>query len=115
MSKIKTYTVNDLELHTLELFARLVNTALSQLNDDRYSMRVKDMYFDFGQDWKYTGLLTTDEKSEWGNDGWQSFCPRDYELILDTDSIEKLSQMAVYYATELVNGKISINLYNRFE
>ena len=113
MSKIKTYTANDIELHTLELFARFVNVALSELGDERYSMRVKDMYFDFGQHWMYTGLITDDAQGLFG--GWQSVCPRDYELILDTDSIEKLSQMAVYYATELMSGKISIHLYERFE
>lgn len=116
MGKIKTYTTNDLELHKIELFARLVNSALSEVNDDRYYMEVKDIYFDFGQDWMYTGFVTYDEKEQNGTlASWQSFCPRDYELILDTDSIEKLSYMAVYYAIELHNGSKDINLYPRFE
>lgn len=112
MGKIKTYTTNDLELHKIELFARLVNSALSEVNDDRYCMEVKDMYFDFGQNWMYTGFVTCDEKNF---TSWQSFCPRDYELILDTDSIEKLSNMAVYYAIELHKGSKDIRFDIKFK
>lgn len=79
----------------------------------RYDVRIKEMYFDYGQDWKYTGFLTTD-LDDATERSWQSFCPRDWELIVTTNDINKLIDMAWYYMEHLIEGDFD-NLYEKFE
>lgn len=79
----------------------------------RYDVRIKDMYFDYGQDWKYTGFLTTD-LDDATERSWQSFCPRDWELIVTTNDINKLIDMAWYYMEHLIEEDFD-NLYEKFE
>jgi hypothetical protein len=69
------------------------------------------MYFDFGQDWKYTGFLTTRE------DGaeWQSLCPRDWELVVTETDINKIIAMAWFYMDNLQKPYSERkSLYERF-
>ena len=68
----------------------------------RFFVEIRDMYFDYGQDWMYTGFLTTNLED---SNSWQSFCPRDWELIVNTDSVEKLTAMAEYYMQSLYDGE----------
>lgn len=79
----------------------------------RYDVKIKEMYFDYGQDWKYTGFLITD-LDEPTDRSWQSFCPRDWELIVTTADISKLVDMAWYYMEHLIEGDFD-NLYEKFE
>lgn len=80
----------------------------------RFWVELKDIYFDYGQNWMYTAFITTDLADEYDH-SWQSFCPRDWELIVNTDSVEKLVAMAEYYMEELYKDEISISLYKVFE
>lgn len=77
-----------------------------------YTVSIKTMYFDFGQDWKYTGFLTTREDGS----EWQSFCPRDWELIVECMDINKLVAMAWYYMDNLnkKDSRADIRLYEKF-
>lgn len=78
----------------------------------RYEVEVKDMYFDFGQDWKYTGFLTidTDRDSE-----WQSLCPRDWELVVTETDINKIIAMAWFYMDNLQKPYTErLSLYEKF-
>ena len=65
----------------------------------RYQVYIKQMYFDYGQSWQYTGFLTVDtdhaEDSVLGS--WQSLCPRDWELVVTETDINKIIAMAWFY------------------
>lgn len=106
MNNIRIYKKNERQYKVLKMFAEMVNDNLT----DGY-LTVENICF-MGQSWQYTALIT--KKGEGICGSWQSFCPRDYELILDTDSIEILEKMAKYYAEELNKGKISVYLYEVF-
>ncbi len=97
---LRVYNENELEYKRLEMFADFTNMELTEKGDVLYVVTVEDMYFDFGQDWKYTGLLTTKANES----SWQSLCPRDWELVITTDSTQKLQEMAKWYANKLINN-----------
>jgi hypothetical protein len=85
----------------------------------RYQVYIEEMYFDIGQDWKYTGFLTvdTDKADDDMLGSWQSFCPRDWELIVECMDINKLIAMAWYYMDNLnsKDSRADIRLYTKFE
>ena len=105
MNNFKIYDSNELQYKKLELFSDLVTDYLKKGG----FVIVETTYFDYGQNWKYRALITYKN-----GDSWQSVCPRDYELILFTDSIAIMDKMARYYAEQLDNGKIDIKLYDMF-
>lgn len=107
MNNIRVYEKNERQYKVLKMFAEMVNDNLTDGH-----LTVENIYFDMGQNWKYTALITNKEDGLFGS--WQSFCPRDYELILYTDSIAILEKMAKYYAEELNKGKTSVYLYKVF-
>ena len=107
MDNIRVYEKNERQYKVLKMFAEMVNDNLT----DGY-LTLENIYFDMGQNWKYTALITNKEDGLFNS--WQSFCPRDYELILYTDSIAILEKMAKYYAEELNKGKTSVYLYKVF-
>ena len=106
-NKIKTYEMGTVERTRLEVFCMFVNSAVSN-----FRLIVEDIYFDCGQNWLYSGIIYIDAHSE-----YQEFCPRDWELILNTDSIEKLNEMATYYAEMHIKGEWNYkkSLYEIFE
>ena len=106
-NKIKTYTMGTVERTRLEVFCLFVN---KMVNDFR--LTTQDVYFDYGQNWMYTSIIYKSASSE-----YQAFCPRDWELILETDSILKLYEMATYYAEMQVKGEWNYkkSLYEIFE
>ena len=109
MARITVFNTNDIEYDRLQTFANIVNNEMERAHNNT-RVYVKETYFDFGQDWKYSALITY--KSE--NDHWQSLCPRDWEMVADADSMAHLKAMAEYYAKGLLEGKICINLYEVF-
>ena len=108
---IKIYGNDTVEYQRLKLFRDNANRLLYNASK---AISIKEMYFDMGQDWMYTGLIFEDFK---GNSSYQAFCPRDYELIVSCDSISKIMQMATYYAEENIKGNWNYknNLYSKFE
>lgn len=110
MSLIRTYEKNETEYQTLQLFATMVNRIALEEKVAIY-MDIKDVYFDFGQDWLYTALITEDLRN---GTTWQSLCPSDYELILKTDSITKLKSMA-WTCVNLYKEGESIALYEVYK
>lgn len=81
----------------------------SKHNNYDYSVTIRDLYFDVGQQWMYTGLITTDHKTD---EHWQSLCPRDWKLIVNCMDIEKIIEMANYYMETIEENK---TLYSKFE
>ena len=109
MNKIKTYGRKDIEFTRLELFAKLANESLKD-----YFIRIENIYFDFGQDWLYTAPVTV-KKYISGTpsitDSWQTLCPRDYEAIINCDSIATITEYATKYADVLnSDSRISVTL-----
>jgi hypothetical protein len=81
----------------------------------RYDVTIKTIYFDMGQDWKYTAFITEDEDEESEIlSSWQSLCPRDWSLVVECTDIPKIIDMAWCYMDSLVSGK-DIKLYEKFE
>ena len=68
----------------------------------RYNVTIKNMYFDFGQDWKYTGLLTQDTEED---NEWQSLNPKEWKDVVNCDSISEIVDMAWTYMDKLVQSK----------
>ena len=77
MSTIKIYNPGTTEYDNLRRAAALM-TAMSPKG---YTYRVGVTYFDFGQNWEWTTILT--DGGEWG--GYQALCPRDHERIIMGD------------------------------
>lgn len=100
------------EMQTMRLFCNACSQWCFENKNFRYDVQIKETWLDFGADWKYTAFITYDEEKE--NRSWQSFCPRDWELIVNCDSISKIIDMAWYYMDELNKGNICANLYKKF-
>ena len=75
---ISTYDRNSKEYATLKTAADILTT----LSKNGRKYKVRDCYFDFGQDWMWTTICYD---SDWG--GVQALCPRDYEKLLTYDNI----------------------------
>ena len=103
--------ISDLQnIISLKTFCDACNE-YSKENRGHFKVSMQECYFDFGQDWRYTALITTNETN--GNH-WQSVCPRDWELIATTKNIDTLIDMAWYYMDSITNGEICVYLYKRF-
>lgn len=107
----RIYDETTTEYFRMLLFKEVANAIL--YGTHKY-LSIADMYFDYGQDWKYTGLLMNN--FETGRD-YQAFCPRDYKLIITCDSVEKIKEMATYYATKQSNFEWDYrdSLFEKFE
>lgn len=105
--KIKVYPMGTVERARLEVFCMFVNSIVSD-----FKLITQDIYFDFGQNWMFTNIIYKDSDTE-----YQAFCPRDWELILNTDSFEKLDEMATYYAEMKMKNEWNYkkSLYEIFE
>lgn len=112
MDNLRVFKSNEVESARLEAFAQLA-TASDFNKDSRFGIGTQVMYYDYGQNWKYTGLLTIDYDEN--SRAWQSVSPRDHELICSCDSFEKLKEMADYYVQQLCEGYITVDLYKKFE
>ena len=110
--KVLTTTENFNNLMAMKVFQETCEQWCVENKNFRYTVTMKTMYFDYGQNWKYTGFLTTDED---GGNSWQSLCPRDWELVVTTNDIDKLIDMAWYYMDKVASGKICVSLYEKFE
>lgn len=106
MSLIRIYERRTTEYRQLRYFATCVNDFCLE-EKLPYYMDIKDMWYDLGADWMYTGLVTEnlhDDRT------WQSVNGRDYENILVSDSFSELEKWARDYVRNLKNGEISKNL-----
>lgn len=79
---IKVYDKESVEYKKLEA-AAVVITAFTGVKTV-----VKDVYFDLGQDWKWSTLVTEPK------DGWscQILCPRDHALIIQAEDVEQFNR-----------------------
>jgi hypothetical protein len=82
----------------------------------RYEVSIKRMYFDYGQNWEYTGFVTRDTDTDDGTLGsWQSLCPRDWELVVTETNIDRIIAMAWFYMDNLQKPYSERkSLYERF-
>jgi hypothetical protein len=94
----------------LEAFAMACTKWDEKHHNYNHMVTTKDVYFDAGQDWMYTALITTDTRT---GDHWQALCPRDWELVVNCMDIVKIIEMANYYMENV--EKYQVNLYPKFE
>lgn len=81
---IKTYEHNTKEYKALDLVASI----LTDESIKGYEYKVKDVYFDFGQDWKWSTIVAHDKEST--SDilrSWQVLNPKEHELIVEQFNI----------------------------
>ena len=105
-SSIRTYKSNEIESVRLHLFANACNTLYIE-RGMLEEIRIKDIYFDHGQNWMYTAPVTYEFAK---GDSWQSVCPRDYEIIINCDSVADILRYADYYVTSRMNNDICIDI-----
>lgn len=100
---IRTYTRQDLEYCKLETFCVLAN---NNLVGTTYRVGLNDIYFDYGAQWRYTGVITYDDSYDRDDVLYshQTLCPRDYEILVTSDSFNDILNMAAMYANHLING-----------
>lgn len=104
MNTITTYEVGTTERGVLEYFASIFNAEMEKAGDNRY-MTVRDIYFDYSQDWWYTSPIVND-----GDRSWQALNPRDYEALVKSDSFSVVFALALDFARAILEGKISVHL-----
>ena len=114
-----TLAPNTIGAKRLMLFKLFIDEWKMEHKAFKYDVVIKDMYLDFGANIMWTAPLTIDTTRD-ENDvcrEWQSFYPRDWELIVNCDSIQKLHDMAYYYIEKLNNGEWSwrTTLFDIFE
>lgn len=102
MSKLKLYEQTDIEYLRLKLFSDYANMLLDK-TDSTCLIEIEETYVDFGQNWKYTALITFDLKDK---STWQSLNFRDYEAIVSCDSVSEIKIYAEAYVRGLLNGEI---------
>lgn len=119
MGKIRVYNENEIEYLRLKMFTEICNDLLIEKGNIDDFISVQETYFDYGQNWKYTALIMHKLVNGMGMTmtTYQLFCPRDWELIINTDSIEKIKAMAEYYISLYVSKEWDYkhSLYSEFE
>ena len=80
---IRIYDQNSEEYKTLQDLCDRLNQASSKT-----MYYLQNIYFDFGQNWKYTAII-----AKQGNQEWQATTPRDYENILNGNSDEVFEKL----------------------
>ena len=106
MASIRIYNPTEIGHIRLRTFATACNATYAAHDMDE-RIKVEDIYYDYGQNWKYTALVTYDDAK---GDSWQTFCPRDYEIILECDNIATLLRYADYYVEARLNGEICVDI-----
>lgn len=89
MSTIKIFEKGTKERNKLRYVAEYLNNKLNGATVD-----VKDIYFDFGQDWWWSTLVINTE-----NDHWQILSPREQEEIVTAktfDEVEAIADNVIY-------------------
>jgi hypothetical protein len=81
---IKLYDVDTQESLKLQTVSNLLN--LFDKTDNFYY--IDDIYFDHGQDWKWTTIVVA--KNGNFSDSYQLLCPRDHELIINSLTLNNL-------------------------
>lgn len=81
---LRVFQEYELEYQKLKLVADMLTTFSP--NGTVYIVEVT--YFDFGQDWIWTTIIS-DSK-----DSWQILNPREWEKIVESDSIDELFEIA---------------------
>lgn len=116
MDTIRIYRTDEIEYFKLKIFIDAVNDELENLNNTKLELTLKNTFFDYGQNWMYTAPIVNELESLNSITGsWQALCPRDYKLILASDSFKEIQEMGKYFAQRLDVGKISIHLYEVYE
>ncbi len=119
MGKIRVYDRTETEFIRLQTFADIVNDLLEKNGNYDDYVKIETTYFDCGQDWKYSAIIMHeyDNSIFKSMNSYQLFCPRDWELIINTDSISKLKEMAEYYVNlkETKEWNYKRSLYEKFE
>ena len=105
------------ELMALRTFVNACMRWCSENKNYSHTVGIEEIWYDVGAGMRYTALVTHKMPSITENviDSWQSFCPRDWLLIVNCDSIAKLIDMAWTYMDEIHKGKICVDLYKKFE
>ena len=98
-------TKNFNELTALRIFVEACEQWNVENKNFRYDITIKNMYFDFGQDWMYTGLLTTDTEEEGSLNTWQSLNPKEWKELVNSDSVSQIVDMAWKYMDKLAQRK----------
>ena len=103
-------------LMAMKVFVEACDQWNIENKDYNYQVFIKEMYFDAGQDWKYTGFLTVDtSRADDLLGSWQSLCPRDWELVVTETDISKIVSMAWFYMDNLQKPYAERkNLYEKF-
>ena len=95
----------------LKVFTYACLEWMSDHNNFDYDVEMTSCYFDFGQDWKWTTIVVTNEET---GSHWQALSPRDWELIVTCDSIDKLVKMA-YSFMDTIAEDGDVRLWKTFE
>lgn len=106
MSLIRVYDEKEIEYRKLQFFCDVCNNELINWGAHKYVF-IRECYFDLGQDWKYTALITEDFAKY---STWQSVCPRDYEAIVSSDSFSEIEAWAYDYAEALMREEVGVHL-----
>ena len=101
---IRTYHESELGYYKLDMFAKSCNSILQCMANNiglarHYTICIENTYFDMSQDWWYTSPITYNGSTK---HGWQSLCPRDYKVLLESDSFEKIHKYAMAYVDYLL-------------
>lgn len=102
-------------LMALRVFTEACEQWCVENKNFRYNVEIKVVYFDYGQNWKYTALITTDEDDNSdATRSWQSLCPRDWSIVVECTDIKQIINMAWYYMDKISQGKVSVALYEKW-
>lgn len=102
MTSIKLYRENEIEYARLETFKYMAN---KRLMGTKYQLFIETTYADYSSGWMYTALITDRD-----GDTWQSLSFKDYETVVNCDSITEMEKMANKYADGLMSGNICVRL-----
>ena len=89
MTTERTYSRNDREWKNLNAVAKM----LESVSKNGYRYEVEDCYFDFGQNWMYTTVICHNPNATGLLSSWQVGCPRDWENIVEAETIEDLAKV----------------------
>jgi hypothetical protein len=88
-----------------DIYKRFVTIAcaLTTYSPHKAIYVVEDTYLDYGQDWKWTTII------RYGHNECQILCPRDWEKIIEADTMEKLYEII----NDLMNDEYELDYGKR--
>ena len=91
---------NFMERTAMRVFVMATSEWMYENKNFRYDISIKTVYFDIGQNWKWTTFIVTDTDTDM-NEEWQAMNPKEWLEVVNETDIGKLTDLAWKFMDKL--------------